>query len=139
MELKIFREPSNGGATIGRLTIGGIFECWTLEDVIREVSGMPVSFWKVPGKTAIPSGLYRVAIDMSRRFQRMMPRILDVPGYKGILIHNGKNSEHTEGCVLVGRTREKSAIGESRLAFDDLFKKLEGAKEWITLEIQNQK
>jgi hypothetical protein len=82
---------------------------------------------KIPGKTAIPRGIYRVVLDYSVRFQRQMPHILDVPGFEGIRIHSGNTAADTEGCILVGLTKANSFIGQSRIAFDRLFDSLEKA------------
>ena len=53
MTLHLARKPSYKDATIGALAINGVFVCWVLEDVIREVPWQSVSEWKVPGKTAM--------------------------------------------------------------------------------------
>jgi hypothetical protein len=84
--------------------------------------------WKVPGKTAIPSGMYKVVITPSARFKRPMPLLLNVPNFEGIRIHWGNTDADTEGCILVGRTQKPpDFIGESRLAFDALFPKIKAA------------
>lgn len=116
--------------TIGHLYVDGIFECYTLEDIERKE--------KVYGKTAIPTGTYKVTINWSPRFKRPMPLLLQVPGFEGVRIHPGNTEVDTEGCILVGRKAEKDRILESRLAFDALFKKLEtalNAKQVIELEV----
>ena len=68
MKLTLMRQPSEAGATVGKLFIDGAFVCWTLEDEIREVEGRPVSEWKIKGATAIPAGQYRVTLEPSARF-----------------------------------------------------------------------
>ena len=114
--------------TIGKLYIDGVYECYTLEDVVRNGS-------KVIGKTAIPTGEYKVIIDASTRFKQDMPHILDVPNFTGVRIHSGKTSAHTEGCILVGTTWSgKDFIGNSRVAFNKLFEKLKKAKK-VTIKI----
>ena len=134
MNLKLIREPTVNGATFGSLFIDGQFQCFTLEDAIREDSTVPISVWKVKGQTAIPSGWYRVDITYSNRFKRLMPIICDVPGFTGIRLHWGATIAHTEGCPLVGRARRGSEIRESRLAFEALFPLLVAALDhgiWI--------
>lgn len=116
MNLTVQRYPSVQGATIGTLSIDGVFECFTLEDDIREVEGLAVGAWKVEGKTAIPAGKYRVAIDHSTRFGCDMPHVLDVPGFAGIRIHSGNSASDTEGCLLLGQSRTTNGIGASRAA-----------------------
>ena len=59
MELLVQREPSTLSSTPGTLSIDGVFECYTLEDVVREVPGQPVAMWKVQNETAIPAGRYQ--------------------------------------------------------------------------------
>jgi hypothetical protein len=102
MQLNIKRKPSILDVTFGQLFIDGAFECYTLEDRIREVEGEPVDLWKIKGATAIPSGLYRVAVIYSPHFGPDTIAILHVPGFVDIRIHSGAKAEDTEGCPLVG-------------------------------------
>ena len=113
-------------SVIGELLVDGIFECYTLEDVER--------LTKIKGETAIPKGTYRVIINESNRFKRLLPLLIDVPNFEGIRIHSGNSNHDTEVCILVGQTRNKNYIGQSRKAFDKLFKKMQAAKN-ITLTI----
>jgi hypothetical protein len=127
MNIEIIRRKSTLKSTIGKLSIDGVFECYTLEDVTRAQ--------KIAGVTAIQSGDYKVIINMSNRFQRLLPLVLDVPGFAGIRIHPGNKAEDTEGCILVGTTAGEDFIGNSRIAFHALFEKMRKAKE-ITLSIK---
>jgi hypothetical protein len=109
--------------TVGKMYVDGIYECYTLEDVVRNGS-------KVIGKTAIPTGEYKVIIDRSVRFKQDMPHILDVPNFTGIRIHSGNTSAHTDGCILLGTTwTGGDFIGNSKLAYNKFFKKLQQAKK----------
>ena len=117
MNLKLIRKWFSDVSTGGELLVDGIFECWTLEDVVRQGP-------KIHGKTAIPEGTYDVIITPSVRFKRNMPLVCAVPGFEGVRIHSGNTSEDTEGCILVGQTRGEDCIGRSRLAFDLLFAKM---------------
>lgn len=126
MKIEIKRLHRTTNSTIGELLIDGIWECYTLEDIEREV--------KVKSETAIPKGTYKVIINQSNRFKRLLPLLLNVPNFEGIRIHSGNTNHDSEGCILVGRTRSKDFIGQSRKAFDTLFAKMQKAKE-ITLTI----
>ncbi|MCU1326654.1 MAG: hypothetical protein JWN34_2024 [Bryobacterales bacterium] len=140
MELVLQRSPSVHGFTLGALLIEGVHECWTCEDEVREVPGVPVEQWKVPGKTAIPSGRYRVIIDFSKRFSRLLPLLLCVPGFGGIRIHPGNDADDTDGCILPGSIRLSTGVAQSRLAFEALFRKIQagiqGAGE-VWIEVRN--
>lgn len=130
MHLRLIREPTtDAGATLGALYVNGVWQCWTLEDAIRD--------HKVPGATAIPAGRYHVIVDLSARFQRLMPHVLDVPGFEGIRIHPGNTPVDTEGCILVGGRRGDGALQDSRIVFEVLFSKLLTASAPITLAIAN--
>jgi len=127
MKLHLKRLHRTDKSTIGELTIDGKFECYTLEDIERDV--------KIKSETAIPKGTYKVIINQSNRFKRLMPLLLNVPNFEGVRIHAGNTNHDTEGCILVGRTRGIDFIGQSRKAYDSLFKKMQEAKEGITLTI----
>lgn len=115
-----------------------VWECFTLEDTVREQPGVPVRGWKVQGDTAIPRGSYPVTITYSERFKRDLPLLGNVEGFTGVRIHPGNTSEDTEGCLLVGRTKTDKSVGESRAAFAELYKKIEDAindGDTVTIEI----
>ena len=143
MNLELRRHPSSSNSTIGLLYIENIFECFTLEDVVREIPGEPVESWKIPGKTAISAGRYRITVTPSARFKRDLPLLNDVPGFKGVRIHTGNTSEDTEGCILVGDQMAADSVVQSRLAFAQLFDKLKAALNnweeiWITVKAQSE-
>ena len=121
MELRLERKWFTPASTIGELTIDGIFECFTLEDVARDGDIFVV---KVPGATAIPEGRYAVRISFSQKFNTQLPEILNVPNFVGVRIHPGNTAADTEGCVLVGRSRGADRILESRVAFLPLLDKI---------------
>lgn len=118
MELTLSRNLFTDISTIGDLYWRGIWECFTLEDPVREGP-------KIPGNTAIPEGRYEVVIDWSDRFKRLMPHILNVPDFTGIRIHVLNTAEETEGCIGVGQRKIIDKILGSKRAFDKLFTKLE--------------
>jgi hypothetical protein len=136
MLIKVIRKWLTDKSSVGEMFIDGDFICYTLEDKDREVE--EDASRKIKGETAIPLGKYRVIRNMSARFKRMLPRLLDVFGFEGILIHPGNTDKDTEGCILLGMTRENNAIGQSRNAFavvDALIKKALDAGEKVTIEI----
>ena len=126
MKIVVVRDTFTQNSTIGKMLIDGAFFCYTLEDTIRDT--------KIAGETAIPYGTYKVIVNMSNRFKRLMPLLLNVPNFEGVRVHNGNTKEHTHGCILVGATKSKDFIGDSKVTFNKLMTKLNGVKD-ITLEI----
>lgn len=116
MLLELTRGKSSAKSTIGMLKVDGFFECYTLEDVVRPE--------KIKGETAIPAGTYKVILNESVRFKRLLPLVLSVPGYEGVRIHPGNTDADTEGCILVGTTCLTDFVGNSRLAFGKLLDKM---------------
>lgn len=139
MKLSLLRYLPSEKATLGTLAVNGAYHCYTLEDKVREIEGEPVEKWKVPHETAIPRGTYRVILDYSQRFKRVLPRLLDVPGYSGIRIHPGNTDADSSGCILVGgKPTGPDFIPNSRAHFDKLFALLEtceDAGEYIEIEV----
>lgn len=133
MTLRVNRDPSVDGTTLGRLFVDGQFECWVLEDQIRDGR-------KVPGQTAIPAGTYNVIISYSERFQRRLPLLLNVPGFEGIRIHCGNTKADTAGCLLVGQSKEMTSLQHSQLALEALQPKIAGSLargEYVRIAILN--
>lgn len=131
MNLTLKREESTKHSTPGKLYVDGKFECHTLEDVVRPE--------KIKGETAIDAGTYKVIIDLSNRFKRHLPLLLDVPNFSGVRIHSGNTDRDTEGCILVGDSPAVDFLGSSRVAFDRLFSKMQNAwkaNETIVITIE---
>jgi len=120
VELLLQRDPSVDGTTMGKLFVEGRFECLTLEDPVRDGP-------KISDETAIPAGRYRVLVTLSQRFGRMLPLLVDVPGFTGVRIHPGNTSADTSGCILVGQSRAHDSIASSRLAMAELQPQIAGA------------
>ena len=108
--------------TIGILAIDGLFTCYTLEDVVRP-EGV-----KIPGNTAIPEGEYEVIVDWSNRFQRFMPKLLEVSNFDGIRIHPGNTHKDTSGCILIGMDKdvEHERILRSKEAYGVVYMEIIG-------------
>lgn len=139
MRILIKRKTFTEDSTIGEMFIDGKFFCYTLEDKYRQVDGKPVSEWKIHKQTAIPKGTYKLIVAMSQRKKILTPRLVDVEGFSGILIHSGNISADSEGCVLIGDTKKKDFVGKSKAAFDRLMSVLIPTianKEDITITIE---
>lgn len=117
MKLRLERKYKKEKYTIGNLYVDGVFFCNTLEDVDRgltqETTAIEIANKKIAGQTAIPTGTYKVDMDIySPKYGKRdyykhfcggyLPRLLNVKGFNGILIHRGVHQDHTEGCILVG-------------------------------------
>lgn len=146
MELLLEREPSTARITPGKLSVNGTFKWYTLEDSVRELAGIPVHEWKVPGRTAIPQGRYIVKKTWSPKFGRKMYLVEGVPGFSGIRFHAGNDHEDTEGCILLGMERVNldadpdQEIIRSRWAvteFEQVLDRVEARGEAIHIEIRN--
>lgn len=139
MDIVVTRQPTKDGATLGKMTVDGTWIAYTLENPVREVTGEPVESWKIQNHTAIPRGRFAVVLAHSDHFGRIMPHLMDVNGFVGVLIHWGNWVKDTEGCILVGFTIESpTMIGASREAFSALFAQINdainaGQKVWCTV------
>lgn len=134
MKLRVERLWKKDTYTIGRLYVDDKYFCNTLEDTVRDLSKEK----KIPGKTAIPYGEYKVVYNWSPKFGRNLPRLLNVPAFEGILIHPGNTADDSAGCILVGRNTEVGRLTESRYTSDKLNVLIEDAQrrgESITIEI----
>lgn len=141
MELRLERLWPKAGYTVGRLYMDGKLFCNTLEDKVADVNRngkFDGTERKVPGKTAIPYGTYRIFYGWSPRFGRNLPRLLNVTAFEGILIHPGNTAEDSAGCILVGLNTEKGKLTQSRFYSNMLNCHIEEAQrrgEPITIEI----
>lgn len=117
--LELKRRWFSDKSTIGEMRIESEFECFTLEDTVRK-NGI-----KVYGETAIPSGRYEIVISYSNKFKRILPLLLNVPNFSGVRIHSGNSAIDSHGCILVGQIHEENFIGQSRLALQVFFPKLQ--------------
>jgi hypothetical protein len=138
MELLLKRRFKGATCTTGSLFIDGAYFCDTLEDTDRGLNQTTpleeILRIKAPGKTAVPCGTYKVIINHSPRFGRELPRLMDVAGFEGILIHRGNTSEDTEGCILVGENRVKGKVINSTGYETELVRRCKAADE-ITILI----
>lgn len=154
MEILIDRRYKKDTYTIGSLYVNGVLFCNTLEDKDRGLTqSMPIEEIrkrKVYGETAIPAGRYVVRMDIASpkysgvkwyrdNFNGRMPRLENVKGFEGILIHPGNSALDCYGCILVGINRAKGKVLDSRVTFKRLWDMLEAARKrgetiYITIE-----
>lgn len=123
--------------TIGKLYIDDKYYCDTLEDTVRDLNKNGTfdnGESKIYSKTAIPYGTYHIVVNHSPKFKRLLPRLLDVPQFDGILIHRGNTPADTAGCILVGENREKGKVLNSTPYEIKLVELLKNEKN-ITIEI----
>jgi len=125
MELKLKRIYEGPNYTIGHLYINNVFFSDTLEDPVRILvdKNKDGDFddpgeGKIYGNTAIPAGRYRVVLTMSNRFKKVLPLLINVPGYGGIRIHGVLPGvialpKHTHGCLLIGRNTVKGGLSNT--------------------------
>lgn len=143
MEILIDRIWKKDTYTIGRLYIDGVFFCNSLEDTDRGInqtmSPEEIKKIKKASITAIPTGIYRIDMNtVSPRFSKnswlvkncngaRLPRLQDVPGFTGVLIHPGNTAKDTDGCILVGKNDVKGMITNSKDTFLCLYNKMNTA------------
>jgi len=149
MKLNVVRTKFGKDATNGMLFIDGVFECFTLEDEVRDV--------KIHSETAIPLGEYEIKLrteggfhsKYTARYGAMHKGMLwlqDVPNFKWILIHTGNQDSHTAGCLLVGETQQDldkgkdGFVGGSGDAYKKMYPKVANALlsgEKVTIKYSN--
>lgn len=129
MELLLKRKYKAENYTIGDLYVDGRFFCHTIEDKVRP---LPARCPEPPmgrtckckekeyARTAIPAGTYRITMERSPRFKRVLPYLHDVPHFLGILIHSGNTEKDSAGCIIVGKNTVKGRVTESRKTSDTL-------------------
>lgn len=151
MELVVDRKWKKQGYTISNLIINGKWFCNVLEDTDRGLDNSMdlnrILELKKPSITAIPKGKYKITLDVyspkfgSRAFYKRIcngkvPRLLNVKGFEGILIHAGNTAKDSAGCLLVGRNLKKGKVLNSQATFEKLYKILLTDKNNLTIEIK---
>ncbi|AUG27106.1 hypothetical protein BOI81_02175 [Campylobacter coli] len=150
MKIKIIRRYTGKTCVIGKFKVLDdeekiLFECFSLEE---DKEGLE------SGKDLrIPEGNYNLKRHSPSRFENTLRSITkkdddtminvyndDVPSSRAILIHWGNTNKDTQGCILLGHTKDNNneSIGQSRQAckeFYDLMYKQDLSK--IKLEIVN--
>ena len=140
--------------TIGRLFINGKYFCDTIEDKDRgldqSMSLANILRLKVKGKTAIPTGTYTIVMNVvSAKFDKKplyhdfcggrVPRLVNVKGFDGILMHSGYNQNDSAGCPIVGENKVVGAVINSWGTYKRLWNILDAAaqrSETIKITVQ---
>lgn len=143
MELVVDRRWKKQSYTISNLTIDGKWFCNVLEDADRGLNDSMnierIKELKIPSITAIPRGTYEITLDVnSPKYSKVqfyrevcegkVPRLLNVKGFEGILIHAGNTDKDSSGCLLVGQNRVKGQVVNSRETFKKLYQLLKDRK-----------
>jgi len=154
MKLEVERKWKKETYTIGRLYVDGVLFCNTLEDRDRGLkqtdNPLIIKQRKVYGETAIPAGTYAVSMNTTspkyaavawywQLCRGKMPRLQNVPGFEGILVHPGNDPTQTLGCLLVGKNTKVGQLTESKNTFKALYKEMKrayDAGEEITITIE---
>lgn len=151
MELILERKWKKTNYTIGNLMIDGKFFSNTLEDQDRGLSDNmsinEIRSKKIYGETAIPTGTYTVDMStISPKFKTkvwsqplgIVPRLLNVKGFDGVLIHPLNKASESLGCIGVGDNKITGQIINSVSTYKKLFNLLRERSnkgERITIKI----
>ena len=153
MELIVDRKWKKQDYTISNLVINNKVFCQVLEDTDRGLDSSmtldEILELKKPSTTAIPRGTYEITLDTvspkfgSKPFYKevcdgKLPRLLNVKGFDGILIHAGNTAKDSAGCLLVGQNKIKGQVINSQATFKELYKLLKDKHdkgEKITIKI----
>lgn len=152
MKIKHVRGFCGDRYTISKIYVNGKYFCDAIEDKDRgltsEMTEDQIRKVKVYAQTAIPYGIYDVTIDvvspkMSKRaaykpIRGKVPRLLNVKGFDGILVHIGTTEKSSAGCIIVGKNTIKGQVTDSTRTFFSLYTLMQKARamgESITWEI----
>lgn len=105
MNTKIIRVAQGKQSTLSHLYIDDVFQCYLLEDKIRDV--------KILKQTAIPTGNYSLRLNtwggMNAEYKQKFPKvhkgmieINGLPNFSFVYIHIGNTFRQTAGCPLCG-------------------------------------
>ena len=142
MKILVKRVAKRPTYTIGKMYLDGKYFCDTLEDTDRNISQSTpldtIKKVKLPNNTAIPTGTYKVIVNVSPKFKRLLPRLLNVPGFDGVLIHRGNTDKDTSGCILIGENKVVGKVINStgyETKLVSILNKAQDNKDNITIEI----
>ncbi|ELZ6053653.1 hypothetical protein UXV24_001186 [Campylobacter jejuni] len=150
MKVTINRRYTGKTCVIGKFKVLDddkiLFECFSLEE---DKEGLE------SGKDLrIPEGNYNLKRHSPSRFENTLRSITkkdddtminvyndDVPSSRAILIHWGNTDKDTQGCILLGLTKDNNneSVGQSRQACKEFYDLMHGKNlEDIKLEITNE-
>ena len=152
MKILLKRIAKKSTYTIGKIYVDGQYVCDCIEDKDRGLKQSmtleQINKLKVFGQTAIPTGEYKVTLNViSPKYSKStwykqnangarVPRILNVKGFDGVLIHTGNTAADSQGCVIVGINDKVGIVSKSKETFKKLYQILQSSKDDITLTIQ---
>lgn len=154
MEIFVKRIAKKADYTIGKVYINGVYLCDSIEDKDRglkqSMSLGEIRNIKIPKQTAIPSGNYEVTLNVKspafsqKQFYKnycdgRVPRLLNVPGFDGILMHCGSTQNSSAGCIILGYNTIVGRVTNSETAFKIFYSNLKAASdkgERITITIK---
>lgn len=154
MEIKIKRIAKRPLYTIGRVYINGQYVCDSIEDKDRgltdSMTESQIKKIKIKDQTAIPTGTYNLTMKVkSVRFSQKdyykkycngyLPRIENVKGFSGILMHRGTDQNSSSGCIILGYNTIVGKVTNSQKAFETVYRMLKSASdkgEKITIIIE---
>lgn len=152
MKLLLKRIAKKPNYTIGRLYIDGKYFADTIEDkdrgLTQKMSLAEIKRIKVQNETAIPTGTYSVTLNViSPKFSKRdfykknadggrVPRVLNTPGFEGILIHCGSDQNSSSGCIIVGENKIVGKVINSQNTFIKLYRILKSSITPIQLTIE---
>ena len=126
MRIKVERKWKNEDYTIGIMYVNGTRFSETLEDKDRglkdSMTEEEIKNKKIYGKTAIPTGTYKIKMTYSpkfasrvwgRKYQGKVIQIMNVKGFSGVRIHPGNTAGESLGCIFPGRNLEKGKVLQS--------------------------
>ncbi|EAO7172752.1 hypothetical protein FEO75_08615 [Campylobacter jejuni] len=150
MKITINRRYTGKTCVIGKFKVLDdeekiLFECFSLEE---DKEGLE------SGKDLrIPEGNYNLKRHSPSRFENTLRSITkkddtminvyndEVPASRAILIHWGNTDKDTQGCILLGLTKDNNneSVGQSRQACKEFYDLMHGKNlEDIKLEITNE-
>lgn len=136
MEVLVDRKYKKDKYSIGYCYVNGQQFSNTMEDrdrgLTQSMSEKAIASKKIYGQTAIPTGRYEMRLSYSpkfasrawaKKYNGMIPEIMDVPGYSGIRIHPGSTAADTLGCILLGKNTKKGMVTSSQDTFHEFMQK----------------